>query len=109
MLSKKQLQKYETLSDKYKFLDLLPLEHYFTYRIIKENYFNSKFQTKTNTRTRHGHLRTVQRTYNKHGDRLDNVLIPKFLNSLPKEFTNLTQIGKIKRLVKNWLLEKDIN
>ena len=53
---------------------------------------------------RHGHLRAVQRTYNRHGDRLDEALIPKILNALPMDLTGLEKIGMVKKQTKTWLL-----
>lgn len=107
MLSNKLNKKYSNINEKYKFLDLLPVQQLFKYKIIKKNYYKRDYQTEVNVNmyaTRQENQIYFPTTANKYGDKLDKVLIPKIFNSLPANLKNIPKIGEAKKKIKKYLL-----
>lgn len=86
-------------------MELLSINQLFKYKIIKENYYKTEYkQGKTKIyNTRNPSKLKVALTFNKYGDRLNNVLIAKIFNEIPQKLMNFKKIAEMKINIKKWL------
>ena len=107
MLSNKFNKKFKNTNDKFKHLNILTIEKLYKFKIIKNNYF--KYMQKERNREERYKLRikrdNIPIMFNKYGDRLNEMVIPKIFNEIPMNLKALTKIGDVKKQFKKWLID----
>lgn len=97
-----------TITERYNFCNLLPIQKLFLFRFILKYYFCEKYKD-TNTHLKNTRLQQnppykIPTTINKYGQRQHIIQIPLIFNSIPRELRHFKKYIEIKRNIKTWLL-----
>lgn len=110
LLSEKYNNKFKTMEEKYKYTEILTVNSLYKYKLIKINYFTylhtQTQENQTQSRNLRQNKRHIPLTYNKYGERLNDVAVPQIFNNLPIRVKQLTKIGEVKREIKKYFIEK---
>lgn len=92
-------------NDVYKITHILPVKELYKYINIVDNYYKEEYKFKLNSdhQLRNEALR-IPRSYNNYGEKQQKIEIPKLLNTIPEGLRKLDTLHKVKREIKNWLL-----
>lgn len=92
--------------DRYKSLNILPVNQLFKYILVLQNCFKTEYKVVQSEiyNLRNKKLK-IPLSYNKYGERQSCITIAKLMNSIPQEIREIEGMSKIKKELKNWLLK----
>lgn len=86
---------------------MLPVDKLYKYMMIIENYYNLQYLKEPEHMYNLRHTRlNIPMTFNRYGEKQNKVEIPRILNSIPHDMKEIKKIGKVKQVIKRWLLDK---
>jgi hypothetical protein len=89
----------------FKECNIFTIKQMIVYTILTQNYFNSNFKNPVSRNVRNNTKWLTEPTWrNSYGKRGLKYLIPATFNSLPSKLRFLSNINKVKRELKKWLL-----
>ena len=98
-----------TTLEKYKKLDILPLQQMYHYRLLCKYYFCPDYritlQRNRTTRAAHTAEFIVKQVFTRYGERCRSHSVPKILNNLTLTQQNLTSYSEVKNKLRKYLLE----